>query len=75
MIEKIFAIVIMPLLVGFAIGAILDGIYSKSKEPEPKKLYFEFRKKDKRVTFDGFLRYEGKWCPIVLNDSIAIIYE
>lgn len=40
-----------------------------------KKLYFEFKKKDSPVTADGFLRYKGKWCPIVLNDSTAIIYE
>ena len=40
-----------------------------------KKLYFEFKKKDSLVTADGFLRYKGKWCPIVLNDSTAIIYE
>jgi hypothetical protein len=40
-----------------------------------KKLYFEFKKRDSLVTADGFLRYKGKWCPIVLNDSTAIIYE
>jgi hypothetical protein len=40
-----------------------------------QKLYFEFKKKDSSVTADGFLRYKGKWCPIVLNDSMAVIYE
>jgi hypothetical protein len=51
------------------------GLKAQSKEKPTKKLYFEFRKKDNTVTADGFLRYNGKWCPIVLNDSIAIIYE
>jgi hypothetical protein len=40
-----------------------------------EKLYFEFKKKDSSVTADGFLKYKGKWCPIVLNDSMAVIYE
>ncbi len=40
-----------------------------------EKLYFEFKQKDSSVTADGFLRYKGKWCPIVLNDSMAVIYE
>ena len=47
---------------------------TKKKEPT-EKLYFEFRKKDSSVTADGFLRYKGKWCPIVLNDSMAVIYQ
>lgn len=45
------------------------------KTPEPKKLYFEFRKKDGSVTADGFIKHKGQWCPIVLNDSTATIYE
>lgn len=64
------------------IGLIGFGLlvaYLMRNEPKPKnpteKLYFEFRKKDSSVTFNGFLRYEGKWCPIVLNDSMAVIYQ
>lgn len=47
----------------------------KTNENTTEKLYFEFRKKDSSVTADGFLRYNGKWCPIVLNDSMAVIYQ
>lgn len=48
--------------------------YNVNQKKEPKRMYFEFRKKTKPVTMDGFLRYKGEWCPIVLNDTMAIIY-
>ncbi len=77
MYKEIFIESFLNAILAGAIGLLLFyfGLKFQSNEKPTEKLYFEFRKKDKPVTFDGFLRYEGKWCPIVLNDSIAIIYE
>lgn len=61
------------LIIAFFIVTIVI-IQDSTKEPT-EKLYFEFRKKDSSVTADGFLRYKGKWCPIVLSDSMAVIYQ
>jgi hypothetical protein len=47
----------------------------KNKLNTTEKLYFEFRKKDSSVTADGFLRYKGKWFPIVICDTMAVIYQ
>ena len=61
----------------FLVLVILDDLNKKiNRKPEyPQKLYFEFRKKESTVTADGFIKYKGKWLPIVLNDSVAEIYE
>jgi hypothetical protein len=67
-------IIIYSMIVFEAIGFIYLFIDIDKANPT-EKLYFEFRKKDSSVTADGFLRYKGKWCPIVLNDSIAVIYQ
>jgi hypothetical protein len=64
----LFGLIIFALMIAYLIPPT-DS--SSSKE----KLYFEFKQKDSSVTADGFLRYKGKWCPIVLNDSMAVIYE
>ncbi len=65
------------LIVLICFGLVVAYLMPKEKkEKEPtEKLYFEFKKKDSTVTADGFLRYKGKWCPIVLNDSMAVIYQ
>jgi len=69
-------IIIYSMIVFGAIGFIYLFIDIDKEKPNPtEKLYFEFRKKDNSVTADGFLRYNGKWCPIVLNDSMAVIYQ
>ena len=70
--QNIFSVLI-GLIIAFFI-VIIVIIQDSTKEPT-KKLYFEFKKKDSSLTADGFLRYKGKWCPIVLNDSIATIYQ
>jgi hypothetical protein len=62
------------LIYGFVVFVVVLVLTDKQKEPT-EKLYFEFHKKDSSVTADGFLRYKGKWCPIVLNDSMAVIYQ
>jgi hypothetical protein len=64
---------IFLLLIAIPLFQIYLNLTKKKETTE--KLYFEFRKKDSSVTADGFLRYNGKWCPIVLNDSIAVIYQ
>ncbi len=64
----LFGLIIFTLMIAYLIPPT-DS--TKSTE----KLYFEFKQKDSSVTADGFLRYKGKWCPIVLNDSMAVIYE
>jgi hypothetical protein len=64
----LFGLIIFALMIAYLIPPT-DS--SSSKE----KLYFEFKQKDSSVTADGFLKYKGKWCPIVLNDSMAVIYE
>lgn len=64
----LFGLIIFALMIAYLIPPTHS---SRSKE----KLYFEFKQKDSSVTADGFLRYKGKWCPIVLNDSMAVIYE
>lgn len=64
----LFGLIIFALMIAYLIP---PTDFSRSTE----KLYFEFKQKDSSVTADGFLRYKGKWCPIVLNDSTAIIYE
>lgn len=61
------------LIIAFFIVTIVI-IQDSTKEPT-EKLYFEFSKKDSSIAADGFLRYKGKWCPIVLNDSMAVIYQ
>ncbi len=60
------------LIVLLIIFLVVELIESK---PEPKTLQFEFRKKDSCITMDGFLHYKGQWCGIVLNDSMAVIYQ
>lgn len=67
------------IIAGFVSVLLLSYYMDNKNEVKPKieskKLYFEFRTKDSAITADGFLRYNGKWCPIVLNDSMAIIYK
>jgi hypothetical protein len=64
-------------LLGLIIFALMIAylIPPTDSSSSTQKLYFEFKQKDSSVTADGFLRYKGKWCPIVLNDSMAVIYE
>jgi hypothetical protein len=64
----LFGLIIFALMIAYLIPPT-DSTMST------EKLYFEFKQKDSSVTADGFLRYKGKWCPIVLNDSMAVIYE
>jgi hypothetical protein len=64
----LFGLIIFALMIAYLIPPT-DSTMST------QKLYFEFKQKDSSVTADGFLRYKGKWCPIVLNDSMAVIYE
>jgi hypothetical protein len=64
----LFGLIIFGLMIAYLIPP------TDSSKPTDK-LYFEFKQKDSSVTADGFLRYKGKWCPIVLNDSMAVIYE
>jgi hypothetical protein len=75
--DKHFIIIITIFI--FLAFVLCNDLYlyfeEKSKIEPTEKLYFEFRKKDSSVTADGFLRYKGKWCPIVLNDSMAVIYQ
>jgi hypothetical protein len=72
--NKILIAYLFGILTIFTITIIHSYLFKKKTKPI-EKLYFEFRKKDSSVTADGFLRYKGKWCPIVLNDSMAVIYQ
>jgi hypothetical protein len=65
---------ILILTIAISCQILFDLTYKPTKI-EPKKLYFEIRENKPKEEINGFVKYKGKLCSIVLNDSLAIIYQ